>query len=119
MGALIKVTRGQNGEQAGFVLRFHDGRFPTVAVIPSASSLEVLHDLGPPKEKPPTKLLLRHKTPKYVVLHSSNRQYRCPLTDVHACATSPDSNPSSQPHSYIMAPPSAQQVSSAVVSGFN
>ena len=57
VGALVQFQRGQ-----GLVLRFHDGRHPTLLAIKAASSLERMQNLAPPSAKPTPLLFVRHRT---------------------------------------------------------
>ena len=75
IGALIDTRRLGQGGSGGLVLRFHDGKFPTLAVVQSQNKLQHMSDLAAPKAKPPAKLALRHRTDRY----SAPLLNRCPL----------------------------------------
>eukprot|EP00750_Incisomonas_marina_P004479 INCI13475.2.p1 GENE.INCI13475.2~~INCI13475.2.p1 ORF type:complete len:370 (-),score=30.33 INCI13475.2:16-1125(-) len=93
IGVLIRLQRAEASrltsigrQNGGLVMRFHDAKHPTLLVVANASFLELVEGIAPPSKKPSPRLLVRHRT------------------------STPVSNPTSQPHSFITPPPDPSKV---------
>ena len=74
----VATTTTTTTTPGGLVLRFHDGRFPTLLVVEDSNCLQLMENLAPPTAKPSATLLVRHRTLKYVPTDGDPRSTRPP-----------------------------------------